>query len=86
MFVSTINKTFLAYLVTILGAEVITRIVPRGTHEFEKYITPDDLCYLLNSSGLRILDVQGFKYNPLNNTMSETRDTSVNYIVTCRKD
>ena len=83
---STINKTLLAYGVTILGAEIITRIVPRGTHEWDKFISPEDLCFILQSYGLRVVDVQGFKYNPFNNTMIETGDTSVNYIVACRKE
>lgn len=83
---STINKTWLSYGVTIFGAEILTRIVPRGTHEWEKYISPDDLIKILNASGLRVLNVQGFKYHPLTNKMSETSDTSVNYIIACRKE
>jgi len=69
-----------------LGAEILTRIVPPGTHEWDKYISPDDLCYILKSNGLRVLNVQGFMYNIFSNTMTETNDTSVNYIVACKKE
>lgn len=71
---------------TILGAEILTRIVPRGTHEWEKYISPDDLVKIVRESGLKVINVQGFKYHPLTNKMTETTDTSVNYMVACRKE
>jgi len=86
VFISTINKTLAAYGVTILGAEILTRIVPYGTHEWDKFISPEDLCNMLRESGLKVLNVQGFMYNPFANSMREVNDTSVNYIVTCKKE
>lgn len=76
----------MAYAITILGAEILTRIVPSGTHEWDKYISPDELSALLKSNGLRVLNTQGFMYNPLTNSMAEVADTSVNYIITCKKE
>jgi 2-polyprenyl-3-methyl-5-hydroxy-6-metoxy-1,4-benzoquinol methylase len=75
----------LAYAIVILGAEYLTRVVPQGTHDYDKFIRPEQLTKLLQDHGCEILDVQGFAYNPLNNTMCESNDKSVNYFVSAKK-
>jgi 2-polyprenyl-6-hydroxyphenyl methylase / 3-demethylubiquinone-9 3-methyltransferase len=83
--VSTINKTWHAYAVTILGAEYLTRIVPVGTHHFEKYISPDILRDNITAAGFEVVDMQGFSYDVFNNKMTETSDLSVNYFIAAKK-
>lgn len=84
-FISTINKTWQSYAVTILGAEYLTRIVPIGTHHYEKFMGPDVLRDFLINAGFDILDIQGFSYDPLNNKMSQSTDLSVNYFIAAKK-
>ena len=72
--------------VAIVGAEYIMRWLPRGTHEWDRFITPDELEELLKNAGLEPVDRKGFVFNPLtwNWSLSE-RDLSVNYVTTCVK-
>ncbi|MGE4327440.1 MAG: bifunctional 2-polyprenyl-6-hydroxyphenol methylase/3-demethylubiquinol 3-O-methyltransferase UbiG [Pseudodonghicola sp.] len=78
---STINRNPKSYAVTILGAEVIMRWLPRGTHEWSKFITPDELIELLRQSGVEPVDRKGFVFNPLSWSWSiSPRDLSVNYV------
>ena len=78
---STINRNPKSFAMAIVGAEVIMRWLPRGTHEWSKFITPDELFELLRNSGLKPVDRKGFVFNPItwNWSISE-RDLSVNYV------
>ncbi|MBY6056378.1 bifunctional 2-polyprenyl-6-hydroxyphenol methylase/3-demethylubiquinol 3-O-methyltransferase UbiG [Leisingera daeponensis] len=78
---STINRNPKSYAMAIVGAEVIMRWLPRGTHEWSKFITPDELFELLQKAGLKPVDRKGFVFNPItwNWSISE-RDLSVNYV------
>ena len=81
VFFSTLNRNPKAYLFAILGAEYLLRMLPKGTHDYDKFITPAELAQYVRSAGL---DVQGFKgmgYNPLTKIYSLNEDTSVNYLV-----
>ncbi|GJJ05222.1 ubiquinone biosynthesis O-methyltransferase [Duganella rhizosphaerae] len=81
VFFSTLNRNPKAYLFAILGAEYLLRMLPKGTHDYDKFITPSELSQYIRSAGL---DVQGFKgmgYNPLTKIYSLNEDTSVNYLV-----
>ena len=81
VFFSTLNRNPKAYLFAILGAEYLLRMLPKGTHDYDKFITPSELSQFIRSAGL---DVQGFKgmgYNPLTKIYSLNDDTSVNYLV-----
>ncbi|MYM96917.1 bifunctional 2-polyprenyl-6-hydroxyphenol methylase/3-demethylubiquinol 3-O-methyltransferase UbiG [Duganella vulcania] len=81
VFFSTLNRNPKAYLFAILGAEYLLRMLPKGTHDYDKFITPAELAQYVRSAGL---DVQGFKgmgYNPLTKIYSLNDDTSVNYLV-----
>ncbi|WP_291728367.1 bifunctional 2-polyprenyl-6-hydroxyphenol methylase/3-demethylubiquinol 3-O-methyltransferase UbiG [Leisingera sp. F5] len=83
---STINRNPKSFAMAIVGAEVIMRWLPRGTHEWSKFITPDELYELLRNAGLNPVDRKGFVFNPItwNWTISE-RDLSVNYVTTSIK-
>lgn len=78
---STINRNPKSYAVAILGAEVVMRWLPRGTHEWSKFITPDELLELLANSGVEPVDRKGFVFNPIGWSWSiSDRDLSVNYV------
>lgn len=78
---STINRNPKSYLVAIIGAEHIMRWLPKGTHEWDKFITPDELYELIEGAGLKPVDRKGFVFNPLTWRWSiSTRDLSVNYV------
>ncbi|XP_064198367.1 ubiquinone biosynthesis O-methyltransferase, mitochondrial isoform X2 [Anguilla rostrata] len=79
LFITTINKTNLSYALGIVAAERILRIVPAGTHDWEKFISPVDLERLLESSGLFVESVRGMLYNPVTGSWSWTESTAINY-------
>ena len=80
MFVATINKTLKSYLFAIIGAEYILKWLPIGTHEWEKFVKPDELINFLNKFSLKLTDLKGVKFDLLNNDWKFSSDTSVNYI------
>lgn len=78
---STINRNPKSYAVAVFGAEVVMRWLPRGTHEWQKFITPDELYDLLRQAGLDPVDRKGFVFNPIAWSWSlSERDLSVNYV------
>ncbi|XP_047454446.1 ubiquinone biosynthesis O-methyltransferase, mitochondrial [Mugil cephalus] len=79
LFITTINKTNLSYALGIVVAEQLLRIVPSGTHDWEKFISPVDLERLLESYGFSVQSVQGMMYNPLSGAWSWTDSTAINY-------
>ena len=80
MFVATLNKTLKSYFFAILGAEYILRWLPIGTHEWEKFIKPDDLINILKKYNLRLDSRNGMKFNLLKDEWSLSSDDSINYI------
>lgn len=88
MVTSTINRNPKSYAMAILGAEVVMRWLPRGTHDWSRFITPDELFALLKGAGMDPVDRQGMVFNPLLWRWSlSTRDLSVNYVTTAlRRD
>jgi 2-polyprenyl-6-hydroxyphenyl methylase/3-demethylubiquinone-9 3-methyltransferase len=80
MFVATINKTLKSYLFAIIGAEYILRWLPIGTHEWEKFIKPDDLKNILSKFDMTMIKTDGVKFNPILNKWRLSKDTSINYI------
>jgi 2-polyprenyl-6-hydroxyphenyl methylase/3-demethylubiquinone-9 3-methyltransferase len=84
-FFSTLNRNPKAYLFAILGAEYLLRLLPRGTHDYAKFITPAELSRFIRETGLELEGLKGLSYNPLTEIYSLNRDTSVNYMVACRK-
>ncbi|MDB5775967.1 MAG: 3-demethylubiquinone-9 3-methyltransferase [Herbaspirillum sp.] len=85
VFFSTLNRNPKAYLFAILGAEYLLRLLPRGTHDYAKFITPAELSRFIRETGLELEGLKGLSYNPLTKIYSLNRDTSVNYMVACRK-
>ncbi|KAM7171673.1 ubiquinone biosynthesis O-methyltransferase, mitochondrial isoform 2-T2 [Macrochelys suwanniensis] len=81
LFITTINKTQLSYILGIVVAERIMGIVPEGTHDWEKFISPEELECLLDSNGFLVKTVNGMSYNPLSGSWSWTESTSINYAV-----
>jgi 2-polyprenyl-6-hydroxyphenyl methylase/3-demethylubiquinone-9 3-methyltransferase len=81
MVCSTINRNPKSYLMAIIGAEHVMRWLPKGTHEWQKFITPDELYGLIETAGLRPVDRMGFVFNPITWSWSlSPRDLSVNYV------
>lgn len=81
MLCSTINRNPKSFMMAIVGAEVIMRWLPRGTHDWNKFITPDELFELIRGAGLEPVDRKGFVFNPLGWSWSlSDRDLSVNYV------
>jgi 2-polyprenyl-6-hydroxyphenyl methylase/3-demethylubiquinone-9 3-methyltransferase len=85
LFFSTINRNPKSYVMLILGAEYVLNILPRGTHEYSKFIKPSELAQALRDAGLDVLDISGLHYNPLTRSCRLDNDTSTNYIVHARK-
>ena len=85
MFVATINKNLKSYLFAILGAEYILRWLPIGTHDWEKFLTPDELQIIAKKNNFVADEVIGMKFNLLSNKWQTSKDSSVNYISTFLK-
>jgi 2-polyprenyl-6-hydroxyphenyl methylase/3-demethylubiquinone-9 3-methyltransferase len=86
MLCSTLNRNPKSYLMAIIGAEWVMRWLPKGTHDWAKFITPDELYALINRAGLTPVDRKGMVFNPVSWGWSlSARDLSVNYVTTSRK-
>lgn len=86
VFFSTLNRNPKSYLLAVIGAEYILNMLPRGTHDYAKFIKPSELAQSCRNAELSIVDLIGMSYNPLNKTYSLGKDTDVNYMIACRKD
>jgi 2-polyprenyl-6-hydroxyphenyl methylase/3-demethylubiquinone-9 3-methyltransferase len=85
IFFSTISRNFKSFLFAIVGAEYFLKLLPKGTHNFEKFIRPSELYGWCDDVDLKILDITGMSYNPLTKIYSLGTDVSVNYLVHCKK-
>ena len=86
MFVATINQNLKSYVFAILGAEYILRWLPIGSHDWNKFLTPEDLEIITNKNNFLSDEIVGIKFNLLTQTWSKSNDTSVNYISTFLKN
>ena len=86
MFIATLNKTLKSYAFAIIGAEYILKWLPIGTHDWEKFITPNDLINISKKNNLKFEKLDGIKLNILDNSWKISSDTSVNYIIKFIKD
>ena len=84
-FCSTLNRTAKSFALAIVGAEFVLRWVAPGTHQWEKFITPDELEDAIKAAGLDLYALAGVSYNPLRDTWDTSRDLDVNYMVVARK-
>ena len=80
MFIATLNKTLKSYLFAIIGAEYILRWLPIGTHEWEKFVKPEDLIKIQKKNNLELEKIDGMKFNLLSDRWSLSSDKSINYI------
>jgi 2-polyprenyl-6-hydroxyphenyl methylase/3-demethylubiquinone-9 3-methyltransferase len=85
VFFSTINRNPKAYLLAVIGAEYVLRLLPRGTHSYAKFIKPSELGALARHAGLDVSAVTGMTYNPLTKAYALGPDADVNYIMHCEK-
>ncbi len=85
LFFSSINRTPKAYALLILGAEYVMQLLPRGTHDYAKFIKPAELCRAIRASGLEVVDISGMTYNPFSRQCRIGRDIDANYIVHATK-
>lgn len=81
MFLATINRTARAFALAIVGAEYVLGWLPKGTHQYEKFLTPAEITSITSRHGLEKVDETGVSFNPLRNEWSKSRDMAVNYML-----
>jgi len=86
VFFSTINRNPKSYLFAIIGAEYVLRLLPKGTHEFSKFIRPSELEGWARNAGLNMNDITGMSYNPLTQVYTLGKDLTVNYLAFCHRE
>jgi len=85
MFVATLNRTIKAFALAIVGAEYVLGWLPRGTHSWEKFVTPEEVISALEPAGFTVTNQTGIVYNPLADSWSLAADMDVNYLMTAQK-
>ena len=85
MFTATLNRTFMSYIKAIVGAEYILRWLPRGTHEWNKFIKPEELEKTLSENNFKTLEIKGLEFNPIFKKWYKSDNLSVNYIISSYK-
>ena len=85
LFMSTLNRNAMSFAVAIVGGEHITRIIPKGTHQYDRFIKPSELCQWLRASGMKVEEVTGIHYNPLERTARTGGHVNVNYLIHATK-
>jgi 2-polyprenyl-6-hydroxyphenyl methylase / 3-demethylubiquinone-9 3-methyltransferase len=83
---ATINRTLRAYALAIVGAEYVLGWLPKGTHRWEKFVTPDELRAAVRAAGLSVAHIPGVVYDPLRDTWKLSRDTAVNYMLLAERE
>jgi len=85
MFIATINRTLRSFALAIVGAEYVLGWLPRGTHQWERFISPEELADMAKAAGLKTRDLVGVRFNPLTNSWQRTDDVSVNFMTLTEK-
>jgi 2-polyprenyl-6-hydroxyphenyl methylase/3-demethylubiquinone-9 3-methyltransferase len=85
VFFSTLNRNPKSYLFAIIGAEYVLNMLPKGTHDWSKFIKPHELAAYARQAGLDSIELMGMTYNPLTKVYRLERDTDVNYLLACRR-
>ena len=86
VFFSTINRNAKAYLLAVIGAEYVLGLLPRGTHDYARFIKPSELCRWSRAAGLRIDELIGMTYNPITRRYALGADCDVNYLLRCERE
>ena len=86
MFTATLNRTFISYIKAIIGAEYVLRWLPIGTHDWNKFLKPEELEAFLSKEKFSTLDITGLSFNPFFNKWKKSNDLSVNYIISSLKN
>jgi 2-polyprenyl-6-hydroxyphenyl methylase / 3-demethylubiquinone-9 3-methyltransferase len=82
---STLNRTAAAYLFGVIGAEYMLRLLPRGTHDYRRFIRPSELAAWVRQAGMEVLQLRGLSYNPVTRQARLTQSVSINYLMQCRR-
>ena len=85
MVLSTLNRTAKAFALAVVGVEYVLGWLPRGTHDWRKFVQPAELAASLRQAGTRVVELAGMSYSPLSGRWSLTRDLGVNYFAVARK-
>ncbi|OUR64430.1 bifunctional 3-demethylubiquinol 3-O-methyltransferase/2-polyprenyl-6-hydroxyphenol methylase [Methylophaga sp. 42_25_T18] len=85
VFFSTLNRHPKAYLVAVLGAEYLMKMLPKGTHDYQRFIRPSEMAAWCRHARLEVTDITGLSYNPLNKSFKLSDDVKVNYLMHCRR-
>lgn len=85
VFFSTLNRNLKSYLFAVIGAEYLLHLLPKGTHEYAKFITPAELSQFIRNANMTVDAMKGLTYNPVNQLYSLNHDTSVNYMLACTR-
>ena len=86
IFFSTLNRNPKSYLFAIIGAEYVLRLLPKGTHDYKKFIKPSELSQFIRQADLQMNELMGMTYNPFTEVYSLGRDTDVNYMIATSKN
>jgi 2-polyprenyl-6-hydroxyphenyl methylase/3-demethylubiquinone-9 3-methyltransferase len=85
VFLSTLNRNAKSFLLAIVGAEYVLNMLPKGTHEYARFVKPSELAQFCRDAGLELQASRGLGYNPLTQRYSMSSDTDVNYLIACRR-
>lgn len=85
VFLSTLNRNAKAYLVAVLGAEYLLQLLPRGTHDYSRFLKPAELAGLCRKAGLEVLEITGLRYNPFTREGVVGADTDINYLLRAQR-
>ncbi len=85
VFLSTLNRNAKAFLLAIVGAEYLLKMLPKGTHEYARFLKPSELAQFCRDAGLELQGSRGLTYNPLTQRYNLGSDTDVNYLLACRR-
>ena len=85
LFLSTINRTLQAYATVIIGAEYVLGLLPKQTHDYDKFIKPSELAAMVRAEGLDVIGLSGMSYNPYTNAAALQESIQANYLMACRK-
>lgn len=86
VYLSTLNRNAKSYMLAVVGAEYVLNLIPRGTHDFTRFLKPAELVRLCREAGLDVLEIAGLHYNPFSREAWIDRKTDVNYLIRARRD